>query len=243
MSDSAQGPGWWQASDGKWYPPEPAAAATPPPPPGGGTDVIDVGGSISYGWEAFKKYPGQLIAAFIIVWLITGVVSALAGFGGGDSLVLSLLLNVVSWVVALVLAKGLVTIALDVTHGRDVDLGKLFSGEHLGQYLLGSIIVGVLVGLGLILCIIPGLFIAVAWQFTPYRIIDRGETATEALSGSWELVKPQFWSLVGLLLALAGINLIGALLCLVGLLVTVPLSAVAVAHAYRTASGQVPAPV
>jgi uncharacterized RDD family membrane protein YckC len=22
MSDSSQGPGWWQASDGKWYPPE-----------------------------------------------------------------------------------------------------------------------------------------------------------------------------------------------------------------------------
>ncbi|MEY2435021.1 MAG: hypothetical protein QOC92_4746, partial [Acidimicrobiaceae bacterium] len=22
MSDSTQGPGWWQAADGKWYPPE-----------------------------------------------------------------------------------------------------------------------------------------------------------------------------------------------------------------------------
>ena len=34
MSDSSQGPGWWQASDGKWYPPEqhPQAASTLPPP-------------------------------------------------------------------------------------------------------------------------------------------------------------------------------------------------------------------
>jgi len=35
MSDVSQGPGWWQASDGKWYPPEQAPgaapAATPPP--------------------------------------------------------------------------------------------------------------------------------------------------------------------------------------------------------------------
>lgn len=30
MSDSSQGPGWWQASDGKWYPPQDVA---PPPPP------------------------------------------------------------------------------------------------------------------------------------------------------------------------------------------------------------------
>jgi hypothetical protein len=27
MSDAPQGPGWWQASDGRWYPPQP----TPPP--------------------------------------------------------------------------------------------------------------------------------------------------------------------------------------------------------------------
>lgn len=34
MSDAPQGPGWWQASDGKWYPPEAAqgaAASTPGP--------------------------------------------------------------------------------------------------------------------------------------------------------------------------------------------------------------------
>jgi len=34
MSDQSQGPGWWLASDGKWYPPQaphPAPASTPKP--------------------------------------------------------------------------------------------------------------------------------------------------------------------------------------------------------------------
>lgn len=31
MSDTSQGPGWWQASDGRWYPPT-AQPGTPPPP-------------------------------------------------------------------------------------------------------------------------------------------------------------------------------------------------------------------
>ena len=31
MSDTSQGPGWWLASDGKWYPPQ--SASTPLPPP------------------------------------------------------------------------------------------------------------------------------------------------------------------------------------------------------------------
>ena len=30
MSDYSNGPGWWQASDAKWYPPESAPAASPP---------------------------------------------------------------------------------------------------------------------------------------------------------------------------------------------------------------------
>jgi len=33
MSDVSQGPGWWQASDGKWYRPEQHPSYAPPPPP------------------------------------------------------------------------------------------------------------------------------------------------------------------------------------------------------------------
>jgi hypothetical protein len=33
MSQTPAGPGWWQASDGRWYPPESHPSAQPPPPP------------------------------------------------------------------------------------------------------------------------------------------------------------------------------------------------------------------
>lgn len=33
MSEQAQGPGWWIASDGRWYPPEQHPNYRPPPPP------------------------------------------------------------------------------------------------------------------------------------------------------------------------------------------------------------------
>jgi hypothetical protein len=33
MSDTTQGPGWWLASDGKWYPPELHPNYAPPPSP------------------------------------------------------------------------------------------------------------------------------------------------------------------------------------------------------------------
>ncbi len=34
MSDTSQGPGWWLASDGKWYPPQTAPLGAPLPPQG-----------------------------------------------------------------------------------------------------------------------------------------------------------------------------------------------------------------
>jgi Domain of unknown function (DUF4190) len=34
MSDISEGPGWWQASDGRWYGPEQHPSYAPPPPPG-----------------------------------------------------------------------------------------------------------------------------------------------------------------------------------------------------------------
>ena len=33
MSENAEGPGWWIASDGKWYPPNLHPSVSPPPPP------------------------------------------------------------------------------------------------------------------------------------------------------------------------------------------------------------------
>ena len=37
MSDTQSGPDWWQASDGRWYPPEQRTDLPPPPPPQYGT--------------------------------------------------------------------------------------------------------------------------------------------------------------------------------------------------------------
>ena len=56
MSDVSQGHGWWQASDGKWYPPEQhpnAAPAAPPPPSPGSWAPAD------QGWGTHMPPAGQ----------------------------------------------------------------------------------------------------------------------------------------------------------------------------------------
>ena len=50
MSDTPQGPGWWQASDGRWYPPEQAPGATPAPAPDAGAALGPAPSPLGPGW-------------------------------------------------------------------------------------------------------------------------------------------------------------------------------------------------
>lgn len=72
MSDYSQGPGWWQASDGKWYPPEQAAPAAPAAPWGSAPPA-----GMPYGNPAYQapSTNGMAIAA-----LVCGIASLGVGF-------------------------------------------------------------------------------------------------------------------------------------------------------------------
>jgi hypothetical protein len=61
MSDVSQGPGWWQATDGKWYPPTPPQPPTyqQPTPPVYGTP-----GPVNYA-PVGPKNDGMSIAALV----------------------------------------------------------------------------------------------------------------------------------------------------------------------------------
>ena len=66
---------------------------------------------------------------------------------------------------------------------------------------------------------------------------------TDALKKSQEMTKGRLGELFVFGLALFGINLVGALLCGIGLLFTYGITAIAVAYAYRTLKGEPVAPI
>lgn len=60
LSDQSNGPGWWLASDGKWYPPAPQAPMSTEPPPAGapppyGTEPTD--GFPKQAWRKYRSWP------------------------------------------------------------------------------------------------------------------------------------------------------------------------------------------
>jgi hypothetical protein len=65
MSDVSQGPGWWQAADGKWYPPAPQQPPAPPAPPAPPTFQAPGAPPAYYPHATGPKNDGLSIAALV----------------------------------------------------------------------------------------------------------------------------------------------------------------------------------
>jgi uncharacterized membrane protein len=168
-----------------------------------------------------------------------------------DSAVLTILLAVLSAFVSLVIGLGLIRAALVILDGRHPEVGDLISTKDIGPYLIATILVSLTVGVGLLLCIIPGLIAGFLLQFYGYSILDRRSDDLSvsaqpdpvgALRTSYEVVTRNLGDLLALAIVCFVMNVLGAIACGIGLLVSLPITAIALAYAWRHLTGGVIAP-
>lgn len=209
---------------------------------GGSAAPFSVGDAVSYGFSGFFKYIGPMILIVLAIWAVN-VVFAVLGIAF-DNTIIRLFFQLIGWVVGLLLALGLIRATLAVTRGETPEVSMLFETDNFGPYLVAAILFGIGAFIGFVLCIIPGIIFVTFFGFYGYVIVDQNEqNSTGALTRSKDLVSGHFGAVLGLAIVLFLINLVGALLCGIGLLFTAPATAVAWAYAYRALSGQPVAPV
>ncbi len=112
----------------------------PMPVPGN----LDPSAAVSYGWKKFQQYPGQLILIFVVVAVVNGVFS-FVGQQAVDSLFGLLFFEVLAFIVGQLVSLGIIRAALDVTSGQAPDISRVFKTDHLGSYIVGSIVYGLAV--------------------------------------------------------------------------------------------------
>jgi uncharacterized membrane protein len=233
VSDASQGPGWWQASDGKWYPPEQAPGYQPADAAGGGGGggapaALDIGAALSYGWNKFIQYIGQILVIFLIIIGVQIVLNFIGQASG--STIVSLLFSLVGFVVSMMLSVGLVRAALAITEGRTPEPSMLFSTDNLGPYIIASILYGLLLLVGFALCIVWIAVIFFFW-FYGFFVVDRNAGPTDALMGSFNLVKDNAGSVAVFMLVVIVLSL-----CTCGL--AWPILFISSAYVYKTLNGQ-----
>lgn len=134
---------------------------------------------------------------------------------------------------------GFVKLSIAAARGAQVSYEIIMSDINLkkaGKYLLGSIAYAILVGIGFLLLIIPGIFFALKYMFVPYLIIDKDMKIGEAFSASGEMTKGNKFSLLVLAILAIVVNILGFVALIYGLLVSMPVTLLAYGYAYNTLS-------
>ncbi len=201
-----------------------------------------IGEVVRYGWDTTMKNLGFLIAVMVVSFAITGIPNAIAQGLTKDHALLAAPFSLVAAVLQIIIEIGLIKIALKIHDGQKPEFGDLFSGiNQFFRFLLGSILVGLIVLGGLILLIVPGIIWALKYQFILYFIVDKQCGVMEALHKSGEITQGKKWDLFLLALALLGVNLLGMCACFVGLLISIPVTFMALVYVYRKLGGELAA--
>jgi len=238
------------------YPPPPGYGAGEggyPPPPGygadafsapgfggpGGTPQLTVGDALGYSWNKFKANAGIWIGIVLIAAVIEVALSLIFNTGNTSSdfssafTVWGIFGTIVTTVVGYLIQAAMIRGALHEVDGNKPAIGSFFQFNNVGAIILASVIVGVLSAIGFVLLIIPGLIIVFLTWWTLQFVIDQNQDAITAIKSSFSAISQNVGALLLLALALVGINIVGALLCGLGLLVTIPLTVIASTYAYR----------
>ena len=85
-----------------------------------------------------------------------------------------------------------------------------------------------------LLALTPAVYLQTCWAFTLPLILDKGLDFGAAMKLSRKMVRKHWWPVFGLMMLVGLMNLVGVLMCLVGLLFTVPISIAALMYAYET---------
>lgn len=199
---------------------------------------------LSFGWRTFTARPLIFIAAGAVVFgaqlivnIVTGGLEYLAEPGSAADVFISIVVLAISMAVSTLIGLGTISFVLKAHDDpKAATLKDLWAPERFWHYLGASVLIGVLVLIGLILLIVPGIILSVGLFAALYLVVDKKMDIIPALKHSWEMTKGNRWKVFLLMLSLLAINLVGMLALLVGLIVSVPVSYLATAHAYRSLS-------
>ncbi len=170
-------------------------------------------GVIRQAWSVYREHAGHLLPLALLVALVSALVEAvLAGLLGWVGAALA---AVVALVATFLLQSALVKAVEDVLDGRaDLSFGETLRAAQpfILRVAAASVLAGLAIGLGLILLIVPGLFLLTIWCLIVPVIVLEGAGIGRAFGRSQELVRGFGWQVFGTLalvyLLLLAVNIV-----------------------------------
>lgn len=168
---------------------------------------------IGQAWDMYKAHWRHLLPIALVVYILiaflTLLLTALLGWLGAILGALAALAGVF-WL------QGALVVAIDdVRDGRaDLSIGETLARvqPRLNTLTLAGLLAAIGVGVGLVLLIVPGLYLLTIWLLIVPAIMLEGRGVGDAFSRSQELVRGYGWSVFGVIvltiLILFGVSLL-----------------------------------
>jgi len=148
----------------------------------------------------YKTFAKHLLAIAFVIYLIAAIITALLALAGGTIGIL--LGSLVAIVAAFVLQATLVKAVQDVRDGHaDLSISQTVNEAlpFIAAVAGASILAGIAITIGLLLLIVPGLFLITIWAvIVPVIIIERSG-ALASFGRSRQLVRGHGWHVFGTL--------------------------------------------
>ncbi|MCL4354229.1 DUF975 family protein [Patescibacteria group bacterium] len=191
--------------------------------------------AIKQGYETVRKNLLLILKIMVVLAFVYTIPNALQK-SVADNGNLFIVIGILIWILNIMVNMGLVKISIKFAQKEKVSLRDLFYTKSILTYVVASFLTGIIVFLGFILLIIPGIYLAIRLQFSTYLIVDKKMGIMDSIKTSWRITKGHTWNLFlfGLLLLL--LNILGAIALVVGLIITIPTTGIATASVYKKLS-------
>lgn len=169
--------------------------------------TVSIGDVLGEAWSLYKRHLGRFFLTAFVVYVVLDFLSALADAAAGDSALAAVVWGLLAAVLSIVgffwVQGALVETVRDVRDGRaDRTVGETYGAvqSRLPALIVAGIIAGIAIIIGLILLIVPGLFLITIWSMIGAVIVLEGRSAGESFGRSREIVRGHGWSVFGLLI-------------------------------------------
>jgi len=134
---------------------------------------------------------------------------------------------------------GFFLVADKIKKGESYTFDDFFGGfrEKIGPLILGSIVSVLLIMCGMFLCILPGIYLAVAYAFTiPFILFYTGDF-WQAMELSRKVITKNWFPFLALVLVAGFLSGLGVILCFIGVFLTLPIYYLSMYAAYEDIVG------
>jgi hypothetical protein len=156
-------------------------------------------GVLDEAWRMYKAFAAHLLAIALVIYVGAAILEGLLALAGTVGFWLGFVVSVVA---AFLLQATLVKAVQDVRDGRaDMSISETVSAAlpYIGPVAGASILAAIAISIGLLLLIVPGLFLITIWAvIVPVIVIERAGVLA-SFGRSRELVRGRAWHVFGTL--------------------------------------------